>query len=78
MIVGTYSSVGVAAPLLYRPRVLHVIVYVMLAVGVFGVMAMLSTDITFLCVAGGLIGLVFLAVMRTEKGSDRGRELAPV
>ena len=77
VIVGTYSSLGVAAPLLYRPRVLHVIVYVMLALGAFGVLAMLSTDIMFLCVAGGLIGLLFLAVMRTAIGNDRGRELAP-
>jgi len=76
VIVGTYSSVGVAAPLLFRPRVLHIIVYVMLAVGAFGVMAMLSSDVIFLCVAGGLIGLVFLAVMRTEMGNDRSRELA--
>ncbi|MBN1512958.1 MAG: protein translocase subunit SecF [Phycisphaerae bacterium] len=54
VIVGTYSSVAIAAPLLASPRVLAAIVYGLIGLTVFGVVAqVLSTN-----VARGIAGLV--------------------
>lgn len=44
VVVGTYSSIGVATPLLYRPRLLHAVVMVMVAAAVIGVILLATGD----------------------------------
>lgn len=63
VIVGTYSSIGIAAPLLHRPRLLHGIVTVIVALGVIGVVFALVDDQTTRWVLTGLTGVVCVGVL---------------
>ena len=76
VIVGTYSSVGIACPLVYRPKVLHVVVYVLLALGVFGALAVVVGDVaaraTILAVAGVILAAALIAAIAMEVRSSVG------
>ncbi len=75
VVVGTYSSVGIAAPLLANPRVLHIVVYVLIAAGLFGVVAEISTSLQVVGVAAVvLIVLLAVAIMIEQRTY---REVAP-
>ncbi|HUU83453.1 MAG TPA: protein translocase subunit SecD [Phycisphaerae bacterium] len=72
VIVGTYSSVGVAAPLLYRPRLLHIVVYVLVALGLFGGIAVVASGSpTALIIAGVILAAALVWGIRVELRSDR-------
>jgi SecD/SecF fusion protein len=75
LITGTYSSIGIAAPLLLRPRVLRVLVYILLALGIMGVFSMavggLDSGRTVILIAGVVVlaGLVWAIVKETGRSS---------
>ena len=75
VVVGTYSSIGVAAPLLYRPRMLHIVVYVLIALGLFGAVAAIAGGgahfATALVIAGVILGVALIWAIRSELRSDR-------
>ncbi|NOT01412.1 MAG: protein translocase subunit SecD [Phycisphaerales bacterium] len=74
---GTYSSITIAVPLVHRPRVLHTIVYLLVAGSVFGifwVMVSASSVGSTLLPVGGLVilaGLIWAIVMELRKGEHR-------
>ncbi len=71
LLSGTYSSIGVAAPLLNRPKVLHNLIYVLIALGLFGVVTMVSGGpTTTLAIVAGLVlagGLVWALLLENRK-----------
>lgn len=71
VIVGTYSSLGVATPLLYRPRLLHIIVYILAALGLFGATWVIVSNTTALIVVGLVIALALIWAFRSELRTDR-------
>jgi len=81
VVVGTYSSIAIAAPLIYRPRVLHIVVYVLVAAGLFGGFCVIVGDTgssnTLDGVAGALIGLALIwAIVLETRSSRRSASLA--
>ncbi|MFQ5490057.1 MAG: protein translocase subunit SecF, partial [Phycisphaerae bacterium] len=71
IVVGTYSSIGVATPLLYRPKTLHVVVYALIALGIVGAVAVMSNDLTVLGIVGAVVGLALIWAITTELRSER-------
>lgn len=72
VIVGTYSSVAIAAPLLASPRVLAAIVYGLIGLAVFGVLAqMLSTNVAR-GIAGLVVGLAIVLIVLWDYRSRYG------
>lgn len=77
VVCGTFSSVAIAVPLVHRPRVLHTIVYLLVAgcaFGIFWVMVSASSVGSTLLPVGGLIilaGLIWAIVMELRKGENR-------
>ncbi len=71
LLSGTYSSIGVAAPLLNHPKALHNVVFLLIAAGLFGVITMVSggATTTLAMVAGGIIaaGLVWALMLENRK-----------
>ena len=80
VVVGTYSSVGVATPLLYRPKVLNTIVYVLVAVGVFVIFTSMVGETArrelVLTIAGGVIAAGLLWAIVKEMRSARTPAMA--
>ncbi len=69
VIVGTYSSVGIATPLLYRPKLLHAVVTLMVALGVVGVVfAATDHQITRMVLLGLTAAACFAALVRVQRG----------
>ena len=68
LLSGTYSSIGVAAPLLNRPKVLHNIIYLLIAVSLFGAVSMVSggATTTFAIVAGVVLAAGFVWALMLE------------
>lgn len=71
VVVGTYSSIGIAAPLLHQPRLLHVVVYVLIAAGLFGLVAEISPRPAILGAGGAIIAIVLAVVIYIEGRSLR-------
>ena len=75
VLVGTYSSIGIATPLLYRPRVLHTVVYVLIALGLFGGLSVTIGDFgsraTLLAVAALVIGGALIWAINLELRTPR-------
>jgi protein-export membrane protein SecD/preprotein translocase SecF subunit len=70
VLVGTYSSVGIAAPLLHNRRLLHTVIYVLIAATLVGLAAAMVDSGVFVAVVAGLM-LVFLAfAIRVERRMD--------
>ena len=63
VIVGTYSSIGIATPLLYRPRLLHGVVAVIVALAVVGAVFALVPGQTARLVLTGLTVIVCVGVL---------------
>ncbi|UCG17589.1 MAG: protein translocase subunit SecD [Phycisphaerales bacterium] len=72
VIVGTYSSVGVAAPLLNSPRVLHVIIYFLVAGALFGLLAEISGSATILAVGGAILAILLVIVIVIDQRNQAG------
>ncbi len=70
VVVGTYSSIGIATPLLYRPRLLHIIVYLLIALGAVGV-ASVATSGTLLLVIGAVVAVVLAWAIYLETRPER-------
>jgi hypothetical protein len=77
---GTYSSLAIAVPLVYRPKVLHMVVYVLIALALFGMVALVGAGITnfteLLIIVGAIIAALLVGVIVVEIRTDRTR-LAP-
>jgi SecD/SecF fusion protein len=80
VVVGTYSSIGIATPLLYRPKVLHMVVYVLIAAFVFIGFAAVTSDVgaqsTWLAGAAVVIGCVLVWAISKEMRSSRTSVMA--
>ncbi|MFH0982378.1 MAG: protein translocase subunit SecD [Planctomycetota bacterium] len=76
VVSGSYSTLAIAVPLVYRPKVLHSIVYILIALALFGTVAMLGTQTTLLMVVGGILAVLMIGAIMREVRADRSR-LAP-
>lgn len=69
VVVGTYSSIAVATPLLYRPKLLHGVVTVMVALGIIGVVFAATDHQMARLILVGLTAAGCLAVLaRVQRG----------
>lgn len=69
VIVGTYSSIGIATPLLYRTRLLHGVVTVIVALAVIGtVFAAFEHQTTRLVLVGLALVACIAALVRLQRG----------
>ena len=69
VVVGTYSSIGVATPLLHRPKLLHGVVMVIVAVAVIGLVFALVGHQTARLVMTGLVVLAcVVGIVRLTRG----------
>ncbi len=69
VVVGTYSSIGIATPLLYRPRLLHAVVTVIIALGVIGMVFAVTGHQTVRLVLTGITVAAGLALLsKTLRG----------
>ncbi|MFQ5414552.1 MAG: protein translocase subunit SecD [Phycisphaerae bacterium] len=71
VVVGTYSSIGVAAPLLYQPKLLHRVVLGIIAFGAVATVFVAFRDTTARLVAIGVLAVIFVVVT-----AMRGRRAA--
>jgi SecD/SecF fusion protein len=71
ILVGTYSSIGIAAPLLYRPKVLAIVVYVMAALGLFGMSLVITSNTVALVVIGLILAFALAALVIREAKSTK-------
>jgi len=70
VVVGTYSSLGVAAPLLYRPRVLKNVMAVVVAFGLMGLVIAITDNQTARLILIGLLGVGCAAsLVRAGRGA---------
>ncbi len=70
VIVGTYSSIAIAAPLLQNRKLLHIIIYLLIAIGVVSLTAALTDSRVALLIVAGLM-LVFLGfAINVERRMD--------
>jgi preprotein translocase subunit SecF len=81
VIVGTYSSVGIATPLLYRPKVLHSIVYILIALALFAGFSLMvgnaTSRQTLITIAGVvLLGVLAWAINLEVRSARRGPAVA--
>jgi hypothetical protein len=77
VVVGTYSTVGVAAPLLHRPKTLNIVVFIMVALGALGIYSVAVDDIMSNVAMTAIVGVVVLgglawAIMRELRGGRSG------
>jgi len=70
IIGGTYSSVAIAAPLLQDRKLLHLVVYAMIAVIVVGITATSVESRTFIAVVAGLMLVLLAIAVRIEQRMD--------
>ena len=72
VLVGTYSSVAIAAPLLASPRVLAGVVYGLIGLTVFGVVAQLLPTNLARGIAGLIVGTATVVVVLLDYRSEHG------
>jgi SecD/SecF fusion protein len=75
VLVGTYSSVGIAAPLLNSPRALHVIIYVLVAIGLILLLVQVSGTPVVWFVGGSVVAVALIIAIVIEQKSHQ--QLAP-
>ena len=69
VVVGTYSSIGIATPLLYRTKLLHGVVTVIVALAVIGIVfAAFEHQTTRLVLVGLALAACAAALMRLQRG----------
>ena len=71
VITGTYSSFAIAATLLMHPRVLKGIMFVMIALGLFGLIAAVSGARPVMVVGGVILAVLLVASLVLEHRSYR-------
>ena len=68
---GTYSSLALAVPLVFRPKVLHMVVYVLIALALFGLVALVGAGHTLLLtIVGAIIAALLVFVVVVEIRTD--------
>ncbi len=76
VLAGGYSTVAIAVPLVYRPKVLYVVVYIMIALGVFGAFSVLVAGVgsrnVVMAIAAAVIGIGLLWAILMETRSRPG------
>jgi SecD/SecF fusion protein len=70
ILVGTYSSIGIAAPLLQNRRLLHTVVYALVAVVVVGISATAVGSMTFVIVVACIMAVLLAMAVRIERRLD--------
>ena len=81
VIVGTYSSIGIATPLLYRPRLLHAVVTVIAVAGMTGIVFALTTvdqQTVRLVLIGTTVFVGMWILAKTLRGGGYSRSGHPV
>ena len=74
VIVGTYSSIGIATPLLYRPQLLRNVVTVIVALALIGITHLAFEDQTVELVISALIAIACIgALIRSRGGLGAGQ-----
>ncbi len=77
VVCGTYSSLAIAVPLVYRPKILHLVIYVLIALALFGLLALVGAGNPLLMlVVGAIIAALLVGVIVVEIRTDRTR-MAP-
>jgi SecD/SecF fusion protein len=80
MLVGTlsstYTTLAIAVPLVYQPKLLHMVVYVLTALMLFGLVVMLGAQALLLGVVGAVILAALIGAIVIESKSDRGALVA--
>jgi len=73
VISGTYSSLAIAVPLVYRPKILHIVVYILIALALFALVALVGAANTLLMlIVGAIIAVLLVGVIVVETRADRG------
>jgi len=70
ILVGTYSSIAVAAPLLQNRRLLHTVVYLMIAVVIIGITATAVANEVFVLVVVAIVVVFLILALRMERRLD--------
>jgi len=80
VIVGTYSSIGIATPLLYRPAILWKIMAVLVAVGMIGLTYLVTDSQTMRLVGTAILlaGLMGILMRKGEGSASRSGRPAAV
>ncbi len=70
VVVGTYSSIGIAAPLLQNRKLLHMIIYILVAVLAVSISATVVGNLTFTVVVAALMFVLVVACSVIERKLD--------
>ncbi len=73
VISGSYSTLAIAVPLVYRPKVLHMISYLLATLSLFGLVALFGLPAMALLVVGAILGVLLIAAIMREVKMDRSR-----
>ena len=71
VVVGTYSSLGIATPLLYRQRVLKNVITTIIAAACIGMIIALTADTTVRLVLCGFVAIGFAWALVKLAGAAR-------
>jgi hypothetical protein len=71
-LAGTYSTVAIAVPLLYQPKLLVHLVTILIAVGLIGLVAVISSSMMATLIIGAIvvIGAIIVMVRSNKADSD--------
>ncbi|HNO77531.1 MAG TPA: protein translocase subunit SecD [Phycisphaerae bacterium] len=69
VVVGTYSSIGIAAPLLQNRQLLHTIVYILVCLGVVGIAFATFENRVFVLVVGVIMAILLFFAIGVERRS---------
>ncbi|MCK4658275.1 MAG: protein translocase subunit SecF, partial [Phycisphaerae bacterium] len=76
VVSGTYSSLAIAVPLVYRPKVLHVVIYVLIALALLGLVALLGASAMLMAIVALIVAALLIGVIVVETRTDRS-QMAP-
>jgi preprotein translocase SecF subunit len=71
ILVGTYSSIAIASPLLYRPALLHSVIYVIAALGAIGLIYVIFGNVTSTLVVAAIAAVAVAVLIRGQFKSHR-------
>ncbi len=78
VIVGTYSSIGIATPLLYRPQVLRNVIAVIVTLAVIGIVHLtVASSMVELILSGVVAAMCLIYVLKSTGGAGYARPGAP-
>ncbi|GJM24263.1 MAG: hypothetical protein DHS20C16_06780 [Phycisphaerae bacterium] len=70
VLIGTYSSVGIAAPLLQNRKLLHLVVYVLVFLGVVGIAFATFDNRVFVAVVAVIMAALLVFAISVERRGD--------